>query len=347
MNKTTYRIAIIKWSPSDGISETFYKEFLSLNHKPCFFLYNAKIPNNVDIVLTYAPYGRLFPFYKQISEIPKENRPLMIHWHMENPPDLRFPMRFIKPLSLIRARIDRMNDSQHCRIRGLVKLFPFSLINNKALKFRYSGEYHFAYERGLLDLLLTSSEIYYEYYQNFVPSIINIPWGTGKGWFDSLNIKRDIDVIWFGTRRTNRRSKLLDRIRLELYQNDINLYVADNIENPFIYGQQRTEFLNRANITLNLLPTWYDNAFPYRFHMAAGNRSLVITEPILPHCSQYKNEFHYISSPIDSLSNTIQYYIENEEERLRITDNAFQLVTKEMTLNNSIRSLLEAVESIF
>lgn len=66
------------------------------------------------------------------------------------------------------------------------------------------------------------------------------------------------------------------------------MYVVDNVENPFVFGEERLRLLNRLTITLNLLPTWYDHAFPYRFHLAAPNRSLVVSEPIPPHCPRYQ-----------------------------------------------------------
>jgi hypothetical protein len=63
--------------------------------------------------------------------------------------------------------------------------------------------------------------------------------------------------------------------------------MADNEENPFIFGETRTAFLNRAKITLNITRTWYDDNFS-RFAYAVPNRSLVVSEPLLPHCPEYE-----------------------------------------------------------
>jgi hypothetical protein len=134
-------------------------------------------------------------------------------------------------------------------------------------------------------------------------------------------------------------------VREELRVHGIEIYVADNEENPFIFGEERTRFLNRAKITLNLTRTWYDDNFS-RFAIAIPNRSLMVSEPLLPHCPQYKAGVHYVSTPIDSLTEMIVYYLKHDDERLRIIENAYQLVTTVLTWRNSIKTIMEAVRKV-
>jgi hypothetical protein len=122
------------------------------------------------------------------------------------------------------------------------------------------------------------------------------------------------------------------------------MYIADNVENPFIFGKTRIQMLNRAKITLNLLPTWYDQAFAARFHVTAPNCSLLVSEPLLAHCTLYEAGKHYVSTPVDRLVETLCHYLVHEEERRQIAENAYQLATTEMTLNKSIRTILNHVE---
>jgi hypothetical protein len=171
-----------------------------------------------------------------------------------------------------------------------------------------------------------------------------VPWGTPPEWHADLRLERDIDVLWIGKRRTRRRARLLDQLIPALRQYGVNLYVADGIERPFIYDQERTDILNRARITLNLLPAWYDPALLFRFHMAAGNRSLVISEPCLPHNPEVLPGVHYVEAPVGALVETILFYLEHEAARREIAEQAHRLVTGRLTLRNSVRALMGAAE---
>lgn len=99
-----------------------------------------------------------------------------------------------------------------------------------------------------------------------------MPWGipTGSNWYQNLNLERDIDALWMGKRRTKKRGKQLVNIQGALQKLGLNVYWADGVSQPFVYGEERTRLLNRAKITLNLGPTWYDPGFQFRFVLAAA-----------------------------------------------------------------------------
>jgi hypothetical protein len=122
----------------------------------------------------------------------------------------------------------------------------------------------------------------------------------------------------------------------------VGIHVIDNEENPFVYGKERTRIFNRAKITLNLTRTWFDDNFS-RFAMALPNRSLIVSEPLLPHCPQYKAGSHYVVAPIEDLAETILFYLDHELERMKIVDDAYQLSTTKLTLKNSVATIMEAV----
>jgi hypothetical protein len=206
-------------------------------------------------------------------------------------------------------------------------------------RFRYTGDYHYLHNRGLLGLLADTSEVYAEIRsQHGLPTLV-APWATTPRWHANLELERDIDVLWMGARSTRRRSRLLDRVRRDLADRGIQMHVADNEENPFIFSEERTRFLNRAKVTLNLTRTWYDDNYS-RFALAAGNRSLILSEPLLPHCPAYQAGVHYVSAPLDSIAERIAYFLENEGEREWITANAYKLVTSELTLKRTVQTLL-------
>ena len=120
------------------------------------------------------------------------------------------------------------------------------------------------------------------------------------------------------------------------------MYVADNEERPFAFGAERTELLNRAKITLNITRTWYDDNY-LRFALAAPNRSLIVSEPMLPHCPAYRPGVHYVSAPVERLAETIVYYLKHEDERREIVESAYRLLATELAFRNGARRVLEVV----
>lgn len=339
-------VAVVKWSDHDEIATAIHDELINLGYQAVYFRFDEAIPDNADIVFSFAPYGRFLPIPRQLASTPAEKRPIFVHWNTENPPCLRIPWFLIGTIGAFRSWVDRLNDSCNHWIRVLASKPPLSWINKRMLRFRYVGDYRYAYHKGWLDILVESSEIYTRLHSRHGLPAIFVPWGTSRNWYANLNLKRDIDVLWMGQRRNKRRSKLLDQVRQQLSACGVKMYVADNIENPFIFGEVRTQFLNRAKITLNLQTSWYDNIFPYRFHMAAGNRSLVVSELFLSHCSVYTAGTDYVSVPANNLVMTLLYYLEHDDKRFQIIENAYQLVTTELTFTNSIKAILEAVDKV-
>ncbi|PJF45497.1 MAG: hypothetical protein CUN48_18585, partial [Candidatus Thermofonsia Clade 3 bacterium] len=128
-----------------------------------------------------------------------------------------------------------------------------------------------------------------------------------------------IDVLWIGTRRTKRRSRLLDKVMGELAAYGKRVLIVDGSGGP-VYGEARTLLLNRAKIMLNLLPTWYDSALAYRWPLAAANRALLVTEDSLPHAPEFLPGEHYVAAPASQLTPTILDYLEHPEKREPIVE---------------------------
>jgi len=242
--------------------------------------------------------------------------------------------------------LGRVQDSRNgsARIPGAKRLF--SLNESRMLRFRYLGDYYYAHQRGWLDIFADTSEIYAAIHrQHGLPTIV-AHWGATPQWYKDLGLQRDIDVLWMGTRGTKRRSTILDRVRSQLESHGVRIYVADGKENPFIFGDERIYYLNRSKITLNLTRTWYDDNFS-RFALAAPNRSLIVSELVLPHCPSFVAGIHYVSAPVEKLAKTIRYYLDHEEERLHIVENAYQLVTTKLVFRESIKSIMDAVNQVY
>lgn len=339
-------VAIVNWVAGDGKAKSIANELIKLGHHPIHFKYDGAVPMEADVVLSFAPYNRFLPIACQFASVLVDRRPVFVHWNSEGIPNPRVPWVVASRICDFRSWVDRLNDVDETWARLLLSKSPLAWVNKRLHRFRYVGDYRYAYRRGWLDILADFSEIYAQLHRSHGLPAIFVPWGTSPDWYDNLDLERDIDVLWMGAQRNRRRRNLLDRVRRQLSASGVKMYMADNVEHPYIWGRVRTQFLNRAKITLNINTLWYDYPFSTRFHMAAGNRSLVVSETFLPHSSLYKAGVHYISTPADKLAETILYYLEHEHERQAIVERAYRLVTTELTLGNSLKIIMAAADKV-
>ena len=87
----TLKIALVKWQENDGISFAIHEELVRSNYQVIDFFHNQIIPPGVDIVFTFAPYGRLYPILSQMAAHEAGKRPVTIFWHNQNQPNIRIP----------------------------------------------------------------------------------------------------------------------------------------------------------------------------------------------------------------------------------------------------------------
>lgn len=338
------RIAVVQWVPEEGLAQAICNELAGLGREPIPFLFDESIPDRVDMVLTFAPYGKLLPIARQMEQFNSQKRPIFLHWHTQNLPDPSIPWIFTKQVARFRSWLDRLDTSSRSVSLFIANLKPLQWLSQRMHRFRYVGDHYYAFSQGWLDVLIQSSKIYTQYdHAHGIPSIY-VPWGTSRDWYADLHLDRNIDVLWFGKRRTRRRSQLLDIIRRELQVQGINMYVVDGEERPFIYDDERTKILNRTKIVLGLGIYPYDNVSSYRFQMVAGNRCLLISEPELDHHPFIPGK-HFIEATADKIVDRVLYFLAHEEERSQITKDAYCLVTEKLTMANSLRNILNIAEN--
>ena len=340
-SSNNYRVAVVKWSEHDEMAVVIEDELKSLNHSPTLFHIDSPIPKNIDILFTFAPYGSLQKIILQVEEMPEQMRPIWVHWNTEGLPDLRLPWPWVRMFGSLRTRIDRMIQANSSPLNRIIPKSLLNKLNRIGLRYRYVGDYYFAHRSGLLHVFSDSSELYASIHRKHGLPTVVAPWGATSRWYDELNIERDIDVLWMGKRGSKRRSDLIDLIDNELSARGYHVHVADNETNPYIFGEQRTQFLNRAKITLNITRTWFDDNFS-RFAFAIPNRSLVVSEPLKDHCTAYKPGIHYISASREEIVDQIIFYLNHEDERSKIVEKAFDLSTNSLTYQNSIKAIIDA-----
>jgi len=338
-----YRVAVPEWVENDGIAKMIGFELEQIGYNPVLFFFDRHIPEDVDYLLTFGPYNRILPIWQNNARIALSRRPVVIHWNTEGMPDLRIPPKVVRALGAMRSKIGRMGYSDSVFDHFLYSKRPVSNIDQSFKRYRFHGDYEYACRKGWLHVLSDTSHIYSQIRSKIGIPTLYAPWGASRRWYEDLGLERDLDVLWMGTRGSQRRSRILDQVFRELKLKGLNVYIADNEENPFIFGEERTRHLNRAKITLNITRTWYDDNFS-RFTMACPNRSLVVSEPVLPHCTEFKENVHYVSANIEDLANTIVYYLEHEEERRQIVDNAYELMMAELKFEKSLRKMFAAAQ---
>jgi glycosyltransferase involved in cell wall biosynthesis len=338
VSQMSHCVAVLEWIEDDGISEMLMHELAMLGYHPVLF--RDRVPSGADIVFSHAPFGKLLPIYQQLADRPNGRRPGTVHWNTEGLPDLRIPLPIVATLGDVRSWVGRLSHSSAPWQRVLGSLPPLSLLDRKAIRFRYAGDYSYGYRHGMIDVLADSSEIYVEIHRRRGIPAIHLPWGASDIWYANMGVERDIDVLWIGKRGSKRRSLLLDRVRQELGAAGIEVCVVDGEERPFVYGEERTELLNRAKVVLNLTRTWYDDNYS-RFALAATNRSLIVSEPMLPHCSEYQAGTHYVSAPIEDLARAIRHYLEHEDERNRIVESARDLVVDTLSFSSGLKRVMD------
>ena len=343
VSETCSSVALVKWEDNAGdIEAAIHCELTNLGHRAIYFKYDEAIPAGVDVVFSFAPYRNFLQIPRQLDGMPAKERPIFVHWNTEGLLDLSIPQWAGMTMGAFRSWVGRLNDSEAHWTQTLMRYSPLRLINSRMRGSLRLGDYHYAHRKGWLDVFADISAVYARRFSEQGLPTIHAPFGTSPLWYAHLGLERDIDVLWMGMRGTRRRGKILDRLEQKLDARGVRFHMTDGIKNPFVLGEARTRLLNRAKITVNILRTWWsENSL--RFALAAPNRSLIVSEKILPHSPAYKPGVHYVSAPVDKLAESILYYLEHEQERLRIVENAYQLATEEMKFGKSVKIIMEAV----
>jgi hypothetical protein len=336
-------IAVLSWRTGDGICDMLCHELEKLAYSPVQIRYGEPIPEATTLLLSLGPYGPLLPVWQEVARRRAGHRPVVVHWNTEGMPDPRLPGLSVRLLGGLSSRLGfkAQTASEQPDAPGWLRALSHSANGVRMARFRFFGDYAYAYRQGWLQILADTSTIYARRRTSLGVPTLYAPWGATATWWADLNMVRDIDVLWLGTRGSLRRSRLLDQIRAELESHGVRMHVADNVENPFIFKATRTKYLNRSKITLNLTRTWYDDNFS-RFALAASNRSLIVSEPMLPHCSEFEAGTHYVSANIRQLATTILYYLQHENERQKIVEQAHQLVTTKLNFRHTLQRVLRA-----
>jgi hypothetical protein len=342
VNTNALRIAVV-WEQPDEIGTLISSVLADLGCEVINLCYEDRLPQALDVVLVYGPFSSLVPLANQLLACPPSRRPLFVLWMTEQFPNPDLPEWVQYAGGLIRSWVERLAFRQ--RAQGEWQLAPrLRWLTTKAFRFRYYGDLYWLQRQGILSVLAVTSQWTADLLRvrGLDPTVAYL--GSHPSWGADLELERDIPVLWIGKIGTRRRQHLLNRLRAELGERGVEILMIDGVENPYVFGQERTILLNRTKIALNLLRAkWDDNSM--RYCLAAPNRALIVTEPTLPHTA-FTPGVHLVEAPLEKMADTICYYLSHEEERRRIVDQAYQLATTELTMSKGAAQILERVARV-
>jgi hypothetical protein len=336
-------VASLVWHLPSELHELQADVVQRLGYQHRFFLFDEPIPSDAKIVLVQGPYGTLLPLTRQLVGCPPECRPVLAYWFQQSL-DMRPPEWIRKPLAMIFSDLQRYyreaGRGGHRLGRTATKLVD----TTRGGRLRFLGDILWLYHHNLLDVLALSSTVYAKYLAQCGITSILVPRGYHPDYGQILGLKRDIAVVWMGKTRNRRRKRAVYWLREQLEKHGQVMHIYDGEERDFIFGEKRTQILNRAWFVLNVLPdpTW---EVSIRYYVSAANGAVVLTEP-------GENEYpfvpgkHLVECPIEKMPDTVTYYLEHEGEWRSISDAMSSLMKRDLTLEQSMASILTRAERV-
>lgn len=158
-----------------------------------------------------------------------------------------------------------------------------------------------------------------------------------------------VDVVFFG-HSSPRRDRFLATHADMFHQLDCRLIMAP-LDQPrtedssmVMTGSRRNALLRSSKILINVHS--YERRY-FEWHRALSaiaNRCLLIsetsesTDPLLP-------GKHFASGSIDELGSLINYYLRNDDERIRMTEAAYECVSNSIPITNSCQSIVKQLQT--
>lgn len=281
---------------------------------------DGPLKTNADGILWIQGNPNWFPLIRrQLAAIPKRERPLVLLWHGEPFPPPRaaklpWPIPHWREIARVFLGRSGATDvySNYFRLRRLVRADHLDL-----LMVTTAGRREFLAERGIQAQW--------------------VPLGYDESFGRDLGLPRDRDVIFVGDLNVGRRRRLIHRLR----RAGVDLLATGSWTDPSCWGETRNGLLNRTKIMLNISRTRGEMA-DHRLILGMANRTLVISEPMY-NSAPFISGKHFISASIDEMPGIIDFYLAHDQERQRITEEAYRFVTREVTLSRSLTRILALV----
>lgn len=332
------RVGLLEWKPGDELISLIGDEVSRQGHAVTPVAYDGPLPERLDVILACGPFGSLMPLAARLRCQPAARRPALVLWMTEQLSNPALPTWLVHVVAELRSGLERRAVLASARRTGKV---PERLrrLTRRALRLRYYGDLVWLRRHGLLSVLAISSAWLTQFLRDRGFAVTHATMGSHPRWGADLGLERDIPVLWLGS-LSGRRQRTLATVCGDLRERGIEVAVVDGVAHPAVFGEQRVRLLNRTRIVLNLLRApWDSNTL--RFFLAAPNRALVVTEPTLPH-QPLGDGTHVVAAPVDRMADAVCRYLADEGARRRIVDEAYRLVTTQLTMARGVALVMQA-----
>jgi hypothetical protein len=258
-----------------------------------------------------------------LRKLPPSQRPPIVTWHTE-PLPLPSGADFPSPRRTVRERVTKL-------LRR-----PSTTTSDPAANGQLLIDLHRA---GVAITLAVSSLSSQEFLAEHGIASTHVPFG-GSPWVGSdLGLERDIDVVFVGDLRVARRRRLIEALRSA----GVDIVARGGWGADGLWGEKRTELLNRAKINLNLAR--YEGYLSgTRLVLGMANGCLVVSEPIYKPDPWVPGE-HFVSATLEDMPETIARLLADDAERERIATAGRRLVTEELTLERALERVAGAADA--
>lgn len=251
-----------------------------------------------------------------VAAIPLRDRPPVVLWHTEALPfprgsGFRQPRLQARELVRIVQRNDRRIDP-YSNVRSLRRVL----------------------DDGAVSLLCVSTPAAQEYLDERDVEAEFVPLGYHHDHGRDLGLKRDIDVLFIGDLSLLRRQRAFRHLR----RAGVRLEAVGSLSDARYWGENRTRLLNRAKIMLNI-SRHPGQLTGKRLILGMANKTLVVSEPMYL-SGPYRSGQHYVEAAIDEMPEVVDQYLADDTARGRIVESAHSFVTRELTLERSVRRVL-------
>jgi hypothetical protein len=295
-----------------------------------------------DLALVYGPMRSMALTVLRLTELPGHQPPIIV-WFTEQVPRPGIPNALIDRSARIRYHLESAVLHRPLS-RWISRSTTASAVLSKGGRLRAVGEMLALMDHGLLTRICTFTQTNSAFMQGHGLPAVTIPMGYHEIFGERLDVPRDLDVVFLGSTRDQRRAHLIATLRNTLPKRGITFAVRDgSAENGVVFGRDRSVLLNRAKIMLNIMrQPWDDPVF--RLLLAAPNGSMLLSETVLPtSCGPFRPNEHFAMSNVRDLADAIEHYVARDDERRRISESAYAYVTSEVTMANMARLVVQSV----
>lgn len=326
----------VVWELPSQLHEVQAEAVQKLGYAHRYVFVQEPLPRDLDILLIQGPYGSMLPLFRQVAARKAAGRPAVAYWFQQS-------LSLIRPEWLCELAAGAFSDLRSglgdgVGYRALDRIAGPLL--NKGSRLRFLGDILWLSRHGLVEVLALSSTVYAGWLERRgIPSVV-VPRGHHPSYGRVMDLERPIAAVWMGKIRTKRRRERLYWLRDQLTKRGLEMRIHDGVEKPFIFDDERTEILNRARFVLNIYFAGPDDELSIRFFVAAANGAVVLTEP-----GRNRYPFvpgkHLVESAFERMPDVIEYYVQHEDERRAIADRMHKLVTEDLTLERSAKTILD------